>query len=325
MTPKISPMTPTEKDDQLAALSRNILDAFDAVNAGVHAGYRAAHAKGIMLSGTFTPAPGATSLTRAPHLSRASTPVSVRFSDFAGIPTVPDNDPNASPRGFAIRFHLGGDAYTDIVGHSFDGFPARTAEDLGEFLRAVAASGPNASKPLPIESYLATHPAALEFVQAPKPFPSSFAKETFFGVNAYKFTNAAGAVRFGRYRILPDGGGDYLSAAVAAAKPANYLIEEIKERVAKGPVKMHLAVQLAEAGDVVDDSTIHWPANRPQLALGTISLTAVMPNNEAAQRELITDVIPRVEGIDPSADPLIEARSAAYLMSGRRRNSSGIK
>ncbi len=315
-------MTPTEKDDQLAALSRDLLNAFDAVNGGVHAGFRPAHAKGIMLSGAFTPAPGATSLTRAPHLSRASTPVSVRFSDFTGIPTIPDNDPNASPRGFAVRFHLDGDAYTDIVGHSTDGFPTRTAEELAEFLRAIAASGPNAPKPTPIESFLATHPAALEFVQAPKPFPSSFAKESFFGVNAYKFTNAAGAVRFGRYRIRPDGGGDYLSAEAAAAKSANYLIEEIKERVAKGSVKMHIVVQLAEPGDIVDNSTIHWPANRPQQEFGTISLTAVMPNNEAAQRDFITDVIPRVDGIDPSDDPLLEARAAVYLMSGRGRRAA---
>ena len=213
-------MTPTDKDDQLNALCREVLDAFDTVNGGVQAGYRPAHAKGIMLSGTFTPAPGAKNLTRAPHLSRASTPVSVRFSDFAGIPSVPDNDPNASPRGIAIRFHLEGEAYTDIVAHSVDAFPARTAEELVAFLRAVAASGPDAPKPPPIQAYLANHPAALEFVQTPKPFPSTFARESFFGVNAYKFINAAGAVRFGRYRIRPDGGGDYLSAEAAAAKPA---------------------------------------------------------------------------------------------------------
>jgi len=314
-------MTPTEKDEQLAALSRDVLNAFDAVNGGVHAGFRPAHAKGIMLSGTFTPAPGATSLSRAPHLVRASTAVSVRFSDFAGIPTIPDHDPNASPRGFAVRFHLGGDAHTDIVGHSTDGFPTRTAEELAAFLRAIAASGPNVPKPTPIESFLATHPAALEFVQAPKPFPSSFAKESFFGVNAYKFTNAAGVVRFGRYRIRPDGGGDYLSAEAAAAKPANYLIDEIKERVAKGPVKLRIVVQLAAVGDIVDDSTIHWPADRLQQEFGTLELTAVLPNNEAAQRDLITDVIPRVDGIDPSGDPLLEARAAVYLMSGRRRAS----
>ena len=145
-----------------------------------------------------------------------------------------------------------------------------------------------------------THPAALEFVQAPKPFPSSFAKESFFGVNAYKFINAAGAVAL---RPLPHparGGGDYLSAEAAAAKPANYLIDEIKERVAKGPVKMHIVVQLAEPGDIVDDSTKHWPANRSEVEFGTIALTAVMPNNAAAQRDLITDPIPKVDGIELS-------------------------
>ncbi len=312
-------MTSTDKNDQLDAVCREVLDAFDAVNGGVHAGFRPAHAKGIMLSGSFTPAPGARNLTRAPHLSRASTPVTVRFSDFAGISTIPDNDPNASPRGFAIRFRLEGDAYTDIVAHSVDAFPGRTAEELVAFLRAVAASGPNGPKPPPIAAYLATHPAALEFVQAPKPFPSSFASESFFGVTAYKFSNATGAVRFGRYRIRPEDGGDYLSAEAAAAKSPNYLIEEIQARVAKGPVKMHLFVQLAEPGDIVDDSTKHWPANRSEVELGTISLNAVMPNNEAAQRDLITDPIPKVDGIEGSGDPLTELRSAVYLMAGRRR------
>ncbi len=312
-------MTPSEKDDHLTALCREVLEAFDAVNGGVQAGYRPAHAKGIMLSGTFTPAPGAKNLSCAPHLGRASTPVSVRFSDFAGIPTIPDNNSNASPRGFAVRFHLEGEAYTDIVGHSTDGFPAATAQELAAFLRAIAASGLNAAKPTPIESYLATHPAALEFVQAPKPFPSSFAKESFFGVNAYKFINATGAARFGRYRIRPEGGGDYLSSEAAATKSPNYLIDEIKERVAKGPVKMHIFVQLAEPGDIVDDSTKHWPANRSEVEFGTIALTAVQPNNEAAQRELITDPIPKVDGIEVSGDPLTEPRSAVYLMAGRRR------
>ena len=216
-------MTPTEKNDQLAAMSAEVIQAFDALS-GLHPGFRPAHAKGILLSGVFAPAPGGSSLTRAPHLQRPSTPVTLRFSDFAGLPALPDNDPNASPRGLAIRFHVGEEAYSDIVAHSVDGFPARTVEELVEFLRAAAASGPGAAKPTPIEAFLASHPAAMEFVQAPKPFPSSFAKESFFGVNAFKFTNQDGTSRYGRYRIRPDGGSDYLSEAAAAAKSADYLI-----------------------------------------------------------------------------------------------------
>ena len=99
---------PLTTDEKLLALSRQTIAAFDKVNGGVHPGFRPAHAKGILLSGTFTPSAEAASLTRAPHLSRNSTPVTARFSDFAGIPTVADNDAQSgSPRGFAVRFHLG--------------------------------------------------------------------------------------------------------------------------------------------------------------------------------------------------------------------------
>src|SRR5438270_5507507 len=170
--------------DHAAALSHAAIKALDDLN-GYHAGFRPAHAKGILLSGTFTPASAAVSLTRTPHAERESTPVTVRLSNFAGFPTVADNDPqNASPRGIAIRFHLADHIHTDIIGHSTDGFPVRTAEEFVEFLAAVHASGPEAPKPNPIELFLAGHPKALEFVQAPKPIPASFATESFFAVTA---------------------------------------------------------------------------------------------------------------------------------------------
>ena len=120
-------------------------------------------------------------MTRAPHLHRNSTAVTVRLSNFAGIPMIADNDPQgASPRGCAVRFHLGEHVHTDIVGHSVDAFPARTAEGLIEFLNAVLATDPAGPHPNAIEQFLAARPAALRFVQIPKPIPTSFAKESFF-------------------------------------------------------------------------------------------------------------------------------------------------
>jgi len=82
---------PLTTDPKLLALSHDVIEGFDKANGGVHAGFRPAHAKGILLTGTFTPSADAASLTRAPHIQRSSTPVTVRFSDFAGIPAVPDN------------------------------------------------------------------------------------------------------------------------------------------------------------------------------------------------------------------------------------------
>ena len=314
---------PLTTDEKLLNLSHSAIDAFDKVDGGVHPGFRPAHAKGILLAGTFTPSKEALSLTRAPHIQRASTPVTVRFSNFAGIPTVADNDPqHAGPRGFAVRFHLDEHVHTDIVAHSVDTFPSRTAEEFLEFLNALIATDPAGPHPNAIEQFLGAHHAALAFVQAPKPIPTSFAKESFFAVSAFKFTNTNGVSRYGRYRILPVTGNEYLSDAAAAAETPNFLFDELEERVAKEPVRFRIVVQMSKDGDIVDDATIRWPEDRPQLTLGEISLTAIAPDNPGEQQRIIFDPIPRVDGIEASADPLFEPRANVYLISGRRRRAA---
>ena len=176
--------------------------------------------------------------------------------------------------------------------------------------------------PKPIEVYLGSHPAALDFVQAPKPFPSSFARETYFGVTAYAFTNTSNQKKFGRYRILPEDGNDFLNDDQASKAGGNYLFDEIKGRIAKGPVRFKIVVQIAEPGDVTDDATVHWPETRQLASFGTVELTSAVADNDPEQQHIIFDPIPRVEGIDPSADPLLELRAAAYLLSGRQRRAA---
>src|SRR5206468_10870442 len=110
-----------------SALATDVLDALDQLAGGVHVGFRPVHARGVMYSGTFTPSAEAAQLTRAPHATRPSTPVTVRFSLAAGIPTVADNDSlDSSPQAIAIRFHLADHIHTDIIAHSVNGFPVRT-------------------------------------------------------------------------------------------------------------------------------------------------------------------------------------------------------
>jgi len=312
---------PLPTDEKLIALSEDLIQQFDTIF-GLHPGFRPAHAKGTMLTGTFTPSPGATSITRAPHINSKSTPVTVRFSNSTGIPLVPDNDPNANPRGLAIRFNLSEHVHTDIIGHSTDGFPTRTGQEFLEFLRALAASDPSKPSPRPIEAFLGTHPKALAFVQAPKPTPSSFARESYFGVTAMRFTNKDGVSRYGRYRVVPEAGADHLSDAVAAAKSANFLFDELAERIARGAIAFRILVQLANDGDMVDDATIHWPEDRTLFDLGKIVLTKPVADNAQEQKRIIFEPIPRVDGIDPSADPLLERRAAIYLLSGRRRRAA---
>jgi catalase len=312
---------PLPSDEKVVQLGQDLLEQFDTIF-GLHPGLRPAHAKGVLLTGTFTPSAEAASLTRAPHITRSSTPVTARFSDSTGIPVIPDNDPNASPRGLAVRFHLAEHVHTDIISHSTDGFPTRNGQEFLEFLRAVAASGASKSSPSPIEAFLGTHPAALAFVQAPKPNPASFAREAYFGVTAFRFTNQSGAVRYGRYRILPAAGIQHLDDATAKSKSANYLFDELARRLASGPVKLNIEVQVANDGDVVDDATIHWPADRRVIPFGTVALTGKAADDAKEQKQIIFDPIPRVDGIEPSGDPLLELRAAIYLLSGRRRRQA---
>lgn len=316
---------PLPTDEKMLALSNDLIHQFDAIF-GEHPGFRPAHAKGTMLTGTFTPSAEGTALTRAPHIMRASTPVTVRFSNSTGLPLVPDNDPNANPRGMAIRFHLAEHSHTDIVSHSTDGFPTRTGEEFLGFLRALASSDLAApsdpARPNPLEVFLGTHPAALAFVQTPKPAPSSFAREAYFGVTAMEFINQDGARQFGRYRILPEAGVDLLDDDAVATKGTNYLFEELAARVTGAPIVFRIMVQIANAGDVVDDATIHWPEDRRVAELGTLSLTAPVADDALEQKQIIFDPIPRVDGIEPSNDPLLELRAAIYLISGRRRRAA---
>ncbi len=312
---------PLPNDEKLIALGDALIAQFDALF-GLHPGFRPAHAKGVLLTGTFAPTAVAAGLSKAPHFAKTSTPVTVRFSDSTGLPTIPDNDANGNPKGIAIRFHLGERVHTDLIAHSTDGFPTHTGEEFLEFLKAVGGSGPDVPSPKPIEQFLGSHAAALAFVQAPKPFPVSFATEAFYGVTAVEFLNDAGQSQFGRYQVVPDEEPAYLADEEAKANGPNYLFDEIKERVQNGSVKFDIRLQLAEPGDVVDDATVSWGADRKVVTLGTVELTGLVADDAAEQKTIIFDPIPRVAGIEPSNDPLLELRAAIYLISGRRRRAA---
>jgi catalase len=309
---------PLPSDEKLLSLSNDVIQQFDTLF-GVHPGFRPAHAKGLMLNGTFRSSPQAASFTRAPHVTRPETPVLARFSNSTGLPMLPDNDPNANPRGLAIRFALGDHVHTDIISHSTDGFPTRTGEEFLEFLRAAAVAS---TSPATIQAFLGAHPAALAFVQTPKPSPSSFARERYFGVTAMRFISANGSSRYGRYRIIPDAGVDHLDDATASSRGPNFLFDELSSRLAQGPIGFRILVQVAQDGDIADDATKHWPEDRQLIEFGRVQLTGVVAANDQEQQKIIFDPIPRVDGIEPSADPLLELRAAIYLMSGRRRRQA---
>lgn len=300
------------------------VDLVDALNAvfGAHPGFRAAHPKGLVCEGSFQPAPTAASVTRAPHLQKSASPVTIRFSNTTGVPNIPDGDPNATPKGIAIKFHAPGGGDTDIVAHSANTFPVSTAEDFLLFLRAVKASGPGAPEPTAVQKFVGSHPETLNFVQLPKPTPASFAQTPYFALHAFRFTNQEGRSRFGRYFLRPLAGEQYLSEADAAKKSPNFLFDEIPQRLAKGPIQFRISLQLANDGDPTHNAALAWPDDRTQVELGTLSIKSVVPNSDEAQKPLIFDPTRIIDGIELGNDPLVQDRAGVYSVSYSRRNPS---
>jgi len=280
---------------------------------------RPVHAKGMVCEGTFTATPAAAALSRAEHFQGKPTKVTVRFSDGAPDPSIPDNSPNAFPRGIAIRFMLPGGDKTDIVAISHNGFIVGSGEEFLELEKAILATDPSKPHPWAVEQFLGAHPRALKFVEDPKPAPDSFATESFYGNNALVFVNKKGAKQAFRYQILPVAGSHYLDDAAAKAKSPDYLFIELKARLSKQPVKFRLVAQLPNAGDATSDGSIVWPDDRKTVELGTITITAVVADSDAAQKALAFDPTLLTNGIELSDDELPALRSEVYGISAMHR------
>lgn len=164
-----------------------------------------------------------------------------------------------------------------------------------------------------------THPAALKFASTPRPAPVSFGTLAFYGVNAFKFTNAVVVTRYARHRIIPVAGEHALSDEEAKKADPNYLMDELPKRIAQRPVKFRLLAQVANEGDPVNDPTAVWPADRKLFSLGTISLTGTVKDRVTAQKLIMFNPLNLQSGIEPSADPVLLARPAAYGVSFSQR------
>jgi catalase len=300
------------------SLATQIVDAMNKIY-GTHPGFRANHAKGIVVEGSFEPAPQGAKLSVSPLFASGKIPITVRFSDAGGLPTVPDGSPGANPHGMAVKFHLPNGSDTDMVTNSLKTFPVATGEDFRDLNLAIAASPPDGAKPTAIDTFIANHPSVPKALGSVST-PASFADEEYHGVNAFVFTNAAGAKQAVRYVLSPEKL-VHLSSDEAGKRAPNFLVDELPARLAKSPVKFQLKAQLAEPNDPTKDATQAWPDDRPVALLGVLTLTKAVPDSAEAQKALLFLPTNVTDGIAPSDDPLIVLRSEAYVLSFARRSA----
>ncbi len=304
--------TPAPGEDSSPA---QLVEALHTTFGNHHA--RAVHAKGIVLEGNFHPDPAAASITTAFHLQQEASKIIVRFSDFTGIPDIPDNIGAANPRGLSIKFIMPDGRTTDIVGHSFNGFPTSDSDQFRELLLAIAASGPSGTIPNALDSFLAGHPVAKTFLTTQK-LPASYASISYFGVNSFRFTNEAGISHIVRYQFIPEEGELFLTPDEYEKAGPEYLMNDIRERISKHPVRFKMLAEIAEALDRIEDPSIAFPEGREKILLGYVVMDKVAANTPEEDRALFftPDNIP--DGIE-TADPMISFRSKAYPISVKER------
>lgn len=302
-------------------VATQLVDLSNKLN-GVHPGFRAFHAKGIVLEGSFKALPEARKLSQATIFNGRNIPVTVRFSDGNGMPNVSDGSPAANPHGMAIKYHLPGGAETDMVTNSLKFFPVGTGEDFRDLLLAIIGSPPDAPKPTKLEQFFASHP------NAPKAFhtaatPDSYADEEYHGINAFIFVRKSGRRQAVRYLLVPEKL-VHLTPEEASKRTPDFLSDELTRRIARKPVVFHLKAQMAEPGDQTKDGSQPWPDDRKVTELGVLTLNKVVPNSLEAEKKLLFMPTNLTEGIELSDDPLLSVRAGAYALSFARRSQPGL-
>ena len=286
---------------------------------GVHPGFRANHAKGVVVEGTFTPNAEGPKLSKALLFQGKPSPVTVRFSDSGGLPTIPDGAGPANPHGMSVKFHQTDGSDVDVVTNSLKFFPVATGEDFLALLQAVAASPPTASKPTKLDDFFASHPAAPKALGSAIT-PSSFGRESYNGIDAFVFVDASGKRQPFRFKIEPVAGEEHLDKTAAEKLAPNALMDEIVVRITKAPVSFKVMAQLANPGDQTKDPTQPWPDDRKWVELGTITLDKTVADSKAAEKPLLFLPSNLTDGIEMSDDPLVDARNQAYGVSFGRRS-----
>jgi catalase len=292
--------------------------AVDAINRrfGSH-GTRALHAKGTLTRGSFTATPDAARLTRAVHMQGSPVEATVRFSNGSGDPHAPDYGPEV--RGMAVKLYLPDGSRTDISAQTVPRFPVRTPD---AFIGLIRASAPGRGRLWRLPLFLATHPEVLPALKANAPAlkpPASYATCGYHAIHAFKWIDADGGQRYVRYRWVPEASEPSLSPEQAKSRGADYLQEDIRDRLERGPVRFTLELQIAAPGDKVDDPTAVWPAERQTVAAGTLEVTELETGRETGGDVLVFDPVRVTDGIELSEDPILNYRSAAYSVSIERR------
>jgi len=293
-----------------------MVNTFQRLN-GPHPGFRRNHAKGVCVTGYFESNGQGQSLSRAQVLRPGRVPIVGRFALAGGMPYAADTPHTI--RSLAILFKQpdGEEWRTGMI--NIPVFPVNTPQAFHDFL-VVSSPVPGTGKvdSAAMGAFLAKHPetaAALKEIGS-HPFSSGFADSPYYALNAFRFVSAKGESTPVRWWIKPD---QTLEAGNPDTSDKNYLFDALIAQIHSGPLHWHLILTVGQPGDPTAEAATSWPADRQQIDVGTITIDTIESEDTSPTRDINFDPLILPDGISPSDDPLLSARSAAYSQSFTRR------
>jgi catalase len=300
--------------------ARQMIDAIEANNREPYPGYRRAHSKGVCVAGRFSASGAAAPLSTARVFTQGEVPVLGRLSIAGGDPHGADN--NARVRSMALLLRTDDGQQWRTAMNDFPFFPVATPQGFQDQTLA-SRPDPATGKPDParMAAFLEQYPEVRRFQAwaAQAPWTTSWANTQFNGVNAFYLRDAAGRAHLVRWSMQPQATPEYLTPEQRSAAGPEFLARDLRERLARGPLRWNLVLTLARDGDPADDPSQPWPEDRDRLVAGTLELTAMSEQATGACRDINYDPLVLPAGIEPSDDPVLAARSAVYAQSYNRR------
>ncbi len=292
-----------------------IVDAFKPPT-GVALGHRRNHAKGICFTGVFEANGAGSALSKAQVFTQGQYPVIGRFNLGTPDPNAPD--PTVRVRGLGIRISTpdGQEWRSAMIDAPF--FAVSTPQAFYALLLASGSKDPNA-----MAAFSKAHPEIGAFGAWAKsaPWTGSYTEERYNGLNAFIFTDRAGAEHAVRWSLLPAAQPVAVSPEDLAKQGPDFLDKDLKDRIASGPLHWTMVVTVARPGDPTADPTKAWPPDRQAVDVGTLTVEQVQAERDGPCRDINFDPTVLPNGIRTSDDPFPSARSSAYAKSYDRRTA----
>lgn len=123
-----------------------------------------------------------------------------------------------------------------------------------------------------------------------------------------------------RWSFAPEAGVVGLNEEQLRSASDDYLAGELRQRVGKGPAAWTVRLHMGAEGDPLDDPTQTWPEDRPMVAVARLEIDKVAAEGEKGRCDpMMFRPDNLAEGFEPSADPILAIRTAAYAVSLARR------